>query len=265
MVLTTRHKLLLYRRFECDIWGYCYTDESVELLFKNLFEGKKPNTPSWWKPRVIQIKLADIHKFKSRYFRFFYKLWWERRSLVKKRRSRYVYKFDFPPRWRPPRKFNFRFISVRLTRLYFITFQDHQFRKIFRSAAKKDGNFETNYLRILECRALAIAYRLNLSPDIFWLLNFVKTGRYFLLDFQPIQFINLIIPIGKLLTVTEEWRWKFLQRLQKRICLRTILFPVPKFIFSSYSCFFFYLMRYPLRTDLVYPFSIDLQRITGYY
>lgn len=77
--------------------------------------------------------------------------------------------------------------------------------------------------------------------------------------------VNNLVPIGKMITINKKWHAKFINTLEKRIKLRTLLFPAPNFMYTSYSCFFFYLMRYPRRKDLVYPFAIDLQRITGYY
>jgi len=84
-----------------------------------------------------------------------------------RRRRRYVYCFDMPEFFRKKRTFNRRFVSLRLTRLYFLTFQDYQFRKLFRKAARMAGNFETNYLMFLEGRILGLLYRLNFSADIF--------------------------------------------------------------------------------------------------
>jgi len=267
MVLTISHKIKLYRRFECDIWGYCYTDERMAIVFRKLKYVRRFKTfrPFWWRRLRYFIRPKRVKKLKSPYFNFFYKLWYRRRKLWKNWRKPYVYKFDYPVRWRYLRKFNYRFISIRLTKLYYLIFQTHQFRKMFRSAVKKDGNFETNYLRVLECRAVSIAYRLNFSPDIFWLMRFLKMGSYLLLEHVPIKTANFIMPIGRFFTVFFEWRWKIIKRLFKRIFLRTIMFPAPKFFFTSYECFYFYLVRAPRRVDLIYPFSIDLQRITGYY
>jgi len=124
--------------------------------------------------------------------------------MWRRKRRRYVYKFDRPPAFRKWRKYNKRFLSIRLTRLYFLTFQDHQFRKLFRSAAKMDGNFETNYLRFLESRAIAIVYRLNLSPDVFGLFPFIKNGNNFFLESCAISSLNVLIPIGQLIQISKR-------------------------------------------------------------
>lgn len=35
MVLTIKHKLTIYKRFQQDIWGYCYSDLNCEKLLEN--------------------------------------------------------------------------------------------------------------------------------------------------------------------------------------------------------------------------------------
>jgi hypothetical protein len=77
--------------------------------------------------------------------------------------------------------------------------------------------------------------------------------------------VNSLISIGQLITISKQWHARVSQGIRKRIKLKALLFPTPKFMYASYIFFFFYLVRYPERTDLVYPFAIDLQRITGYY
>jgi len=128
-----------------------------------------------------------------------------------------------------------------------------------------DGNFEINYLRFLEGRVFSIVYRLNISSDIFWLLHFIKEGCNFFLDSKALSILNTLIPIGKMITFRKQLHIKMVQKIIRRIKYKTLLFPTPKFLYASYTFFYFYLLRYPQRQDLVYPFAIDLQRITGYY
>lgn len=139
MVLTIKHKFVLYRRFQYDIWGYCYTDDRCAYIY---------NTPVHQpeKTFIRRITKEEVYKLKSPYLSFFYKLWWERQQRLHNIRRRYIYRFDAPLVYRRKRKWRLRFISIRLARLYFLTFQDYQFRKLFRKAAKLDGDFEKNYL-----------------------------------------------------------------------------------------------------------------------
>lgn len=120
MILTIKHKFNIYRRFEQDIWGMCYTDTRIKQL-KNVKH------------------FEDVKLVKSPYFKFFYKLYYERKKKWELNRRRYIYRLDIIPFKRIRKKFKKRFLSIRLTRLYFLTFQDHQFRKLFKRSTKMDG------------------------------------------------------------------------------------------------------------------------------
>jgi len=266
MLLTLRTRLRWMRRYECDIWGYCYTDERVSYIYQNFLS--YPSRSAWKKNRPVKeilIYRKKIHLLKSEYFSYFYLLWLERRILYRKRKTRYIYRFDYPVKWRPPKKYNYRFLSIRLTRLYFFNFYEHQFRRMFRSSARKDGQFEVNYLSLLECRAVSILYRLNFSADLIGLFRTFRACKSLRLEYTPVESPNFIIPVGLLFTLLLSERFKTTKYILKRIQLRTLLFPIPKFIFTCFTCFFFYMVRGPSRRDLVYPFAIDLQRLTGYY
>jgi hypothetical protein len=138
MVLTTKHKMMLYRRFRKDIWGYCYTDMGYnKALFDKarLFRSRakfRVQKAQFFRPRApFIIRKGNLHLLKSRYFKFFFELWWRKRKTWKKRRSRYIYTFDRPSSYKKWLKFNKRFVSIRLTRLYFLTFQDHHLENYF--------------------------------------------------------------------------------------------------------------------------------------
>lgn len=132
MVLTVKHKWQLYRRWKCDIWGFKYTDEHCRLIYTNA--GKRK-----WFGRLLpkfKVDIYNMHLLQSPYLQIFFKIWWHKRKTWRKTTTRLIYKFDRPPAYRRWREFNRRFASIRLTRLYFLTFQDHQFRKLFRTTAK---------------------------------------------------------------------------------------------------------------------------------
>ncbi len=118
MTLLVRHKFAHYRRFELDIWGVCFNDARAKRI-------KKTTT------------LEEFFvKVKSPYFKFFYKLWAKRRAAWEARKKRYVYRLDMLPPDRPKKKFNARFLSIRLTRLYFITLQDHHLENYYEEHVK---------------------------------------------------------------------------------------------------------------------------------
>ena len=69
--------------------------------------------------------------------------------MKKLRSQRYVYKFVRPFPYVKQLKFNNRFHSIRLTRLYFLIYKDKQFRKLIRLTTKMDGNYERS--RSMNC------------------------------------------------------------------------------------------------------------------
>lgn len=262
MVLTIKHKMIIYRRYRCDIWGYCFTNMECKIIYNNI--GKR----TWFGKKLWPLRITKSNLYvhiKNKILRFFYLRWISWRRSKRFKRKRYVYRFVAPRPYYKQLKFNKRFHSIRLTRLYFLTFNEKRFRMMLRKAAKKDGNFETNYLQYLEGRIYALIYRLNFTSDLFWLLNFVKHGLNVLTEVIKIRGINVVLKIGEVLKLGKKWQTKFSINIKERIRYRTLLFPPPKFIYHCYTFFYFYLMRFPQRKDLVYPISIDLQRVTGYY
>ena len=155
-------------------------------------------------------------------------------------------------------------IKYRFTRLYFLTLQDHQFRNIFKKASKLTGNLELNYCYYLECRTITIIYRTNFLANIFNCIMFIKRNRLFINNY-PINYINAVIPVNSLIKPSEIWIPWIKYHLYKRIILKSILFNTPKFLFISFRFWLVFLLKKPKRNDLVYPISIDIQRISGYY
>ena len=94
MTLLAKNKFSHYRRFEIDIWGVCFNDARARKV-------KKTTT------------VGQLHT--------------KRQAIWLASRKRYIYRLDLLPPDRPKKRLSRRFVSIRLTRLYFITLQDHHF------------------------------------------------------------------------------------------------------------------------------------------
>lgn len=246
MVLTVKHRFSIYKRYESDIWGIMYTDKEALTIIKSR-------------------RKSNIEKLiKSPYLKFFFKLYQEKQKKWEMARRRYIYRLDIMPPVRRRRMFNKRFVSVRLTRLYFLTFQDYQFRKMFKRAAKMDGNLEMNYCYMLEGRLLSVVYRSNFLSNIFQIIRFIKENNV-CIDFKANNSINTYVKVGKFLTFNNNIGDKLLLDFKRRLKSKAVLFTIPRYMFISYKFIFFLLIAYPTKRDLVYPISLDIQRITGYY
>lgn len=250
MTLWVKHQYWVYRRFEQDIWGLCFLehgcknesdDESDESMFDD----------------------SETYFIKSWLIRFFHKLYIIRTERWLKRFRRYIYRIDVIESIIKRRKYKYRFISLRIARLYFITLKDNHFRILFRKASKLDGNLENNYCFLLECRLMALFYRTNFLPNIFEIIRFIKRNNV-LINFKCISFVNANVPQGAYITFARRnFNW-IKRNLFLRAIRGTFLFGPPRFLFVSFRFFFAFLCKLPFRKDFVYPIALDIARITGY-
>lgn len=238
MILIIKRKCRFYRRFERDIWGVCYVDHKATEVNN---EYKK----SW----VI---------------RFFLKIYKERIKRRWKRMRRYIYRIDIIEVFTRKKKYNKRWLSLRMTRLYFLTLQDYQFRQLFLRAQKLNGNLITNYCHLLEGRLLAVFYRTNFLADLFVIFRFIK-NKHVYVDFKKLSYVNAVINIGSFITFRKRLTKYMFTFFLKRLLNKAILFNKPRYLFVSYIFAFAYMFKKPKKKDLVYPIALDIQRITGYY
>lgn len=236
MILLIKKKGDYYRRFKMDIWGLSFVDEH---------NSKEENYKSW----ILRFFLKIYRKKVER--------WW-------KNKRRYIYRIDIIDIPKKIKRWNKRWLSIRLCRLYFLTLQDHQFRNMFRSAGKLTGDLGTNYCHLLECRTITMIYRTNFLANIFNCIMFVKRKRLFIND-VPLNFINAVIPVSSVIKPARVWFPWIRYHFYKRLTLKSILFNTPRFLFISFKFWTVFLLKKPKRKDLVYPISIDIQRISGYY
>jgi len=238
MILLAKNLGGYCRRFERDIWGVCYTDKRAVDNYKI-------------------IKKSWLIKFFLRIFKT--KLFWKWKRL-----RRYIYRIDIIDIKQRKKKYNKRWLSIRLTRLYFLTLQDHQFRKLFTRARKLTGDLESNYCHLLEGRLLPLFYRTNYLSNIFKVISFIKDSNVFL-NFININYVNYTVKISTYISFNKQYIKKIKYQLNQRIKLKAVLFNIPRFLFVSFKFWFCFLIKKPKKKDLVYPISIDIQRITGYY
>lgn len=288
MVIFIKHRYYFYRRFEYDIWGLCLLDMKISNKFKNSYFFDKLSQEEELSDKILKFKQKLKKKFKfnlkknsslvdtfkkkqeniqwatkSWLLRFFFRLYTSALERRYERSRRYIYRIDLITHIKKRRKFNKRFLSLRIARLYFLTLKDYQFRSLFRRASKLDGNLEQNYCLLLECRIMAIFYRTNFLCNIFEIIQFVKAG-YVFINFKIIKHINAPISNTSYITCSKNTISRLRSNLIKRLKFQLILFNTPRFLFISYFFFFAYLCKLPKKRDFVYPFSLDIQRITGY-
>lgn len=219
------------------------------------------------KPKDQQLYNIDnydnVRSLKSWLLRFFYRLYYIHLQRKYEKMRRYIYRIDIITHTKKRRKFNKRFLSLRIARLYFLTLKDYQFRSLFKRASKLNGNLESNYCLLLECRIMAIFYRTNFLHNIFEILQYIKSGNVYI-NYKKETYINNNISNTSRITCSKNTIYRLRLLLKRRLDSQIILFNTPKFLFISYYFFFAYICKLPLKKDFVYPFSLDIQRITGY-
>src|ERR1700733_2607138 len=150
------------------------------------------------------------------------------------------------------KKYNKRWLSIRLTRLYFLTLQNYQFRQLFYKAKKLNGDLESNYCFLLECRLLPLFYRTNFIANLFEIIRFIKKNNV-LINFKCLNYVNSIVNIGSIITF-KKTEFKYIKNLlKKRLKLDAILFNTPKYLFISFRFFFGLLLKKPIKKNFVYP------------
>lgn len=236
MILLVKKKNNYIRRYEKDIWGLCYEDE-----YGNEYD--------YWL---------------SWYLLFFFKIFLRKLANMWKKYRRFVYRIDKIEFRFKRKKRNKRWLSLKITRLYFLIIQDHQFRLLFKKANKLDGNLESNYCYFLECRLFPFIYRMNFSRNLFIALEYSKVG-YLYINKKLLKYPNALIPLNKIIYPRKKWRFIIKHYIIKKARIKAILFNIPRYIFVSWKFFYLYMLRKPRKKDIVYPISLDIQRITGYY
>jgi len=74
-----------------------------------------------------------------------------------------------------------------------------------------------------------------------------------------------LVPIGKFLTFCSRSWPRLIYDLALRLRQKVVSSTPPRYMFISYEFNFLYLLRLPVKRDLVYPIAVDIQRLTGYY
>jgi len=122
---------------------------------------------------------------------------------------------------------------------------------------------ENNYCLLLECRLIAIIYRTNFMSNIFEIIKFIRYG-YIFFDFKKLIHVNSTFKKLSFITCFRPLVKRLKTNLLLRLKTESVMFNTPKFLYISYYFYYVYLRQLPLRKHFVYPFRLDIQRITGY-
>lgn len=181
----------------------------------------------------------------------------------KKWKPRFSYSLDVVKKEKKPKRMKYRFASLRLTKIFYITMTYRQFRKLARIMRRKRGAFENNFLMSLEGRLMSYIYRTSLLTNPFYCMKFIQQG-HILINLKCEKHYNYKLSIYKLITFSALGKRMLYKFLLKRLSSARTYFNVPRFIYMSYLFFYNYIIKLPIRGDLVFPASTDFYRATGY-
>jgi hypothetical protein len=118
---------------------------------------------------------TEINKKTEKVFSFFF--------TRKKRREKIYYRtpFIYEMRFFPMKKKKYKtkpeFLTLRVTKLFYIIYSYRQLKNLCRKAKRQIGIFEQNYLRLMECKLPSFMYRTSFIPNMFESIDFIKNSN----------------------------------------------------------------------------------------
>lgn len=225
-------KFRLYKRFELDVWGFHYLAPK-------------------YRTKIAQMLI----KWKK-----------DRRAYFFSKKMRYVYDLRYMKRPKFRKRVSKKFLSRKFTKLFYLTLSFSQFRKLARVASKQEGSFESNYIRLVECRLLTLLYRMHWLYSVFQIRPFIF-NKNVLVNNSIVTLCNYSINFGdivRLLKPTMVSRIKF--DIIRRFSRKMLFFNVPRFLYVSFKFMFGTLIDEPKKEDLAYPQkSMDIYRGADIY
>ena len=181
-----------------------------------------------------------------------------------KRARRYVYRIELrgPQRFRRYRRPTF--LGVRLVRLFYLTYNYRQLRRLVLGAHGKVGFYEENLAFALESRLMCFLYRAGFVSTLFSSIDFIK-HHFVMLNNISIGFIHHKVKLGDLLSFAHQGAGIIYPRLLKRLRKKASFFPPAPFIFVSFSLLCAYYTRPPRIRELVFPLRMNIHSVVNYF
>lgn len=278
MVLAIRHRIAYYKRFELDIWGIMkstpllvpkypyskiYTDYKDYYSLKNFLFFKNHKYAEFLKTLNIAIPWVFKSLKMKRILNFFFSIYNEIEERRKQAKNRYIYRIDLvkPRIFRKNIKYDF--VSIRLTKLFYLTLTYKQFRRISFEMRRRDGHYGYNYCLAIEGRLIAVIYRSSFVANLFNCIQLVK-GGFVAVNHCFQNKINYKVLIAEIITFEFLTKKIIYLTLIRRLASKASVFNAPRYMFVSYMFLFAYMKRPPLETDLVFPVGVDMYRATNY-
>jgi hypothetical protein len=255
-MIKAKHKFLLYKQFNLDIWGYLKSNlwRQKRRLPKKFKKKKKLLLQFFWPRRSFFVKKI-IYYFFNNFVKYIEKL----------NEKKVIYTY-----WLKPTKFfslykrQYKQIkSFRLILLYYINIKHKHFKKMAIIAKKKIDSFDENFLFLLEGRLVCLVYRVGLILNMFDAIDFIKKGAV-KVNNLIIYDLNYTISVMQIVGIISICKGFLILSLWRRLIRKIVYIYPPKFVYFFYTFFFFFLKRSIKRNDIMHPLKIDIYRAIGY-
>jgi ribosomal protein S4 len=189
----------------------------------------------------------------------------ERAEFIRQKRLRYIYRIDLDQPSRNRKRQKWRFVTRRLSRLFYLTLAYSQFRRLAYSASRKEGSWGGNFIMLVENRVIGMLYRMQILINIFELRQFVLMGKV-LVNNKRLTYYNAAVGYGDI--IRFDYRLSVFLRydIQQRFKRKGLYFNTPRYMFVSYKLMFGFVHKEPRRQDLAFPLKvIDVYRSADFY
>ena len=153
---------------------------------------------------------------------------------------------------------------MRLVRLYYLSYNYRQLRRLILNAHRRNGFYEENLAFALEGKLMCFLYRTGLVSSFFSSMDFIKSDTV-LVNNAAVASIDHKILLGDLVHFTRMGSSVLYVRLLRRLKKGASFFPPAPFLFVSFALLCAYYTRSPRVRELVFPIRLDIHSVVNYF
>lgn len=232
-MIKTKYKLLLYRKYNVDIWG-----DLKNNLWRNNFISNKINKYSNKLILKFNSNWVKISIFMKKVVLYFFIKYMTKFNYKWKQSARYTFLLrNFELKDKKIKKYK-NLDTFKLTLLFYVNITHRKFKYIAKKAKRLNGFFEENFLFLLEGRLNCLVYRSGLVLNMFDSIAFVKKGCI-KVNGLIIKDLNYVVTIMTIIGFRSICKGFLFLNFWKKIVRKLIFMIPPKFLYFFYKFFFF--------------------------
>lgn len=210
-------------------------------------------------------KLKKAIKFSIDYknfFLFFFKNYQNRVKFFRNKIKPFVYRIDVQKPKKYFKRWKFRFVTLRIIKYFYSILKFRHFYFISRSAKRKSGLYEVNYVLFLEGRLINFLYRTGFVDTIFKSLYIIK-GGFISINNNVRTYPNQLVKMFDIVTFSPYLRIEFYFNYFMRLHRWLILHPPIRCIYFSFIFLFCFFFKAPYARDIPNKKPINIFSLTS--